>query len=263
MIEQESSARGRLVVENVTKRYGDLLALDDISFTVEPGRFVSIVGPSGCGKSTLLEIVAALRTATAGRVLFDGEEVTRSSTDMGMVFQEESTLPWRTVLANVAFPLQIAGMGKEERTQRSLETLHLVGLSDFKDAYPYQLSGGMRQRVSIARMLVTRPRLLLMDEPFGALDEQTRLALGLELLRVVGETGASVLFITHSIQEAILLSDTVLVMSGRPGTIAMYEEVPLDRPRQLDDLGIESVARLTKEIWLSLETEVNRALESM
>lgn len=264
-------------------RQGQVTALDSVSMKVEAGETLGVVGESGCGKSITALSIMGLVPSPPGRVAggairLAGENLVGASdsrlrrmrgSEIAMIFQEPMTSlnPVFTVGQQIAEAIMLhQPVGRDQALRDAVALLDRVGIPspDIRARdYPHQLSGGMRQRVSIARMLVTRPRLLLMDEPFGALDEQTRLALGLELLRVVAETGASVLFITHSIQEAILLSDTVLVMTGRPGRIAMYEEVPLDRPRHLDDLGIESVARLTKEIWQSLETEVNRALEAM
>lgn len=249
-----------LSIEGLSKRYGDLAAVHDVSLDVEPGSFVSIVGPSGCGKTTVLEIAAGLRSADAGTIRVDGQPVREPHPHLGIVFQEESLFPWRTVERNVEFPLEMAGKSKSERRAAGKEALGLVGLLPFRSHYPRQLSGGMRQRVAVARALVTRPRLLLLDEPFGALDEQTRLFLGFELLRVVGETGAAALLVTHSIQEAVILSDEVVVMTARPGAVKSRFVVDLPRPRTPDVLALERTGQLVSAIWGDLRGEASRAM---
>ncbi len=200
---------------------GDVMALDGIELTVAEGEFVSLIGPSGCGKSTLLRLIADLDTATSGTVEVFGKPADRARRDQdyGIAFQQAGLLPWRTVAANIALPLELHGVGTAERKQRVAMLADLVGLSDFADRHPDQLSGGMQQRVAIARALAERPRLLLMDEPFGALDEMTRERMQAELSRIAAETGAAVVFVTHSIPEAVFLSDRVVVMSPRPGRI--------------------------------------------
>lgn len=195
-------------------------AVHDVSFTVEEGRFVTIVGPSGCGKSTLLLMLAGLEPASAGECLIDGEPISGPQPHkIGLVFQEPTLLPWLDAAENIEFPLSLAGESRNARRQRAHELLKLVGLEAFSGHYPHQLSGGMKQRVAIARGLARNPNILLMDEPFAALDEQNRMRMGEELLRIWNETGKSIVFITHSLNEAIYLSDTVLVMSVRPGRI--------------------------------------------
>src|SRR6187551_3591858 len=200
---------------------GDVVALTGVELTVEAGEFVSLIGPSGCGKSTLLRLIADLDTASAGELAIFGKPArqARLDQDYGIAFQQAGLLPWRTVAGNIALPLELHGMKKPARAARVAELAELVGLSDFIDRYPDQLSGGMQQRVAIARALAEQPRLLLMDEPFGALDEMTRERLQSELTRITGETGAAVVFVTHSIPEAVFLSDRVVVMSPRPGRI--------------------------------------------
>ncbi len=210
-------------VDNVSKTYGNgTVALEEVSLEVAAGEFVSLVGPSGCGKSTLLRLVAGLGEVTAGEVTV-GRIAVRGrapkATELGFVFQDATLLPWRTVEANVALPLELAGTRKRARLAAAREGLALVGLADVAGAYPNELSGGMQMRVSIARALVTRPDLLLMDEPFGALDEITRQRLNDELLELRARTGATVLFVTHNVFEAVYLSDRILVMSARPGRI--------------------------------------------
>jgi NitT/TauT family transport system ATP-binding protein len=200
---------------------GDVVALTGVELTVEAGEFVSLIGPSGCGKSTLLRLIADLDSASAGELQIFGKPAhqARLDQDYGIAFQQAGLLPWRTVASNIALPLELHGMSRADRTTRVAELAALVGLSDFVDRYPDQLSGGMQQRVAIARALAEQPRLLLMDEPFGALDEMTREYLQAELTRITAETGAAVVFVTHSIPEAVFLSDRVVVMSPRPGRI--------------------------------------------
>jgi len=200
---------------------GDVVALTGVELTVAPGEFVSLIGPSGCGKSTLLRLIADLDDATSGDLTIFGKPArqARIDQDYGIAFQQAGLLPWRTVAANIALPLELHGVAKAARAARVAELAELVGLTDFIDRYPDQLSGGMQQRVAIARALAEQPRLLLMDEPFGALDEMTREYLQGELTRIAAETGAAVVFVTHSIPEAVFLSDRVVVMSPRPGRI--------------------------------------------
>jgi NitT/TauT family transport system ATP-binding protein len=214
----------------VEKRFGDVHALDGIDLEVGAGEFVSLIGPSGCGKSTLLRIVADLEHPTGGTALVGGKtpQQARLDQDYGIAFQQAGLLEWRSVAENVELPLHVHGVGKADRRARAAELLELVGLHEFAGSRPSELSGGMQQRVAIARALAPSPRLLLMDEPFGALDEMTRERMQAELLRIIGETGAAVLFVTHSIPEAVVLSDRVVVMSPRPGRIT--EIVPGRRP---------------------------------
>ena len=218
-------------VENVGKVYSNgTAALESVSLEVAAGEFVSLVGPSGSGKSTLLRLVAGLDEPTGGNISVGGMDVKKRAPGaaVGFVFQDATLLPWRTVEANVALPLELAGTRRRARLAAARESLALVGLGDFAGAYPSELSGGMQMRVSVARSLVTRPRLLLMDEPFGALDDITRGRLGGELLTLRARTGATVLFVTHNVFEAVHLSDRILVMSPRPGRIT--KEVRVDAP---------------------------------
>ena len=225
----------RGVHKTFTVRRGSVEALEGIDLTVAPGEFVSLIGPSGCGKSTLLRIIADLLTPTSGTVEIGGKTAQRARLDQdyGFAFQQAGLLDWRTVRANVELPLELHGVDRAARKARALELLELVGLSDFAAHRPPQLSGGMQQRVAIARALAERPTLLLMDEPFGALDEMTRERMQAELVRIAGETTAAVVFVTHSIPEAVFLSDRVVVMSPRPGRIA--EIVPVDLGDRTDD----------------------------
>ena len=227
-------------VENVTRVFegsgGQVVALDDVSLTVQAGEFVSLIGPSGCGKSTLLRLVADLDTPTTGTVEVFGRPArqARLSREYGIAFQQAGLLPWRTVRANIELPLALSGSGRGARRERVDHLLHLVGLSDFAGHFPDQLSGGMQQRVAIARALAEEPSLLLMDEPFGALDEMTREHLQSQLLQICAQTRAAVVFVTHSIPEAVFLSDTVVVMSPRPGRIQQIVPVRLDRGDLVD-----------------------------
>ena len=210
----------------------EVISIDDASFTVADGEFVSIIGPSGCGKTTLLRIVAGLETQTSGDVLVNGEPVQGPSPKRGMVFQEYSLFPWKSVIDNVAFGLRMQGIGKQEAREKAREYLDLVGLSEFAASYPNALSGGMKQRVAIARALANDPDVLLMDEPFGALDAQTRNTLQNELLRICKEEKLTVIFVTHSVDEAVYLSDKIIILSARPATVA--KEIPIDLPKPRD-----------------------------
>jgi len=220
------------------RRGDDVRALEDVQLTVSQGEFVSLIGPSGCGKSTLLRIIADLDAPTAGSVTVFGKSAqqARLDQDYGIAFQQAGLLPWRSVADNVALPLELHGTGSRARKDRVAELLELVGLGDFARAYPDELSGGMQQRVAIARALAESPRLLLMDEPFGALDEITRERMQGELVRICAETGAAVVFVTHSIPEAVFLSDRVVVMTPRPGRIIdIVDSGPGDDGRRDDD----------------------------
>jgi NitT/TauT family transport system ATP-binding protein len=253
-----------LSVENVVKRFvtadGALTAVDDVSFTLREGEFVSIIGPSGCGKSTLFNVIGGLISGFDGRVTISGEDVLGPHPAIGMVFQEESTFPWRTVLDNVAFPLEIRGVAKAERIAAARRFIALVGLEGFERRYPAELSGGMRQRVSIARTLVAEPKILLMDEPFGALDEQTRLLLGDKVLGIQQALKQTTLLITHSITEAVQLSDRILVMTYRPGRVKRIVAIDLPRPRSLDVLSSEAFGRYVADIWNDLRDEASRGM---
>lgn len=257
-----------LEIDDVSKTYnpnqpdGGVEAVREVSFDVDEGEFLSIVGPTGCGKSTLLKMVAGLIDPTSGSIRIEGAAVTDPSDDVGVVFQEDSTFPWRSTIENVEFGLEMRGVDKTERRERSREIIDLVGLGGFEDAYPNELSGGMRQRVAIGRTLAMNPEIMLMDEPFGALDEQTRLILGEELLRICRETGQTTLFITHSLTEAVHLSDRVLVMSARPGRIKRMVTVDIDRPRESDVVTTDRFNRIVDQIWEELRTEAEKGLEA-
>ena len=229
------SASRAVAIQGLSKRFerGNVLALDTIDLDVAPGEFVSLIGPSGCGKSTLLRIVGDLIQPTQGEVLVNGKDAhqARLDRDYGIVFQDAVLYDWRTVARNIALPLEMAGWDRRRRSARVAEMLELVELTGFGDHHPWQLSGGMQQRVSIARALSFSPALLLMDEPFGALDEMTRERMNGELLRIWQELGATVVFVTHSIAESVFLSTRVVVMSARPGRIAGIVEIDLPQPR--------------------------------
>ena len=210
---------------------GMVEALRDINLEVPDKEFLCFIGPSGCGKTTLLRIIAGLDQPTTGEVLLDGRVIRAPDPRQGMVFQEYSLFPWRTIINNVAFGLEIKGIPKDERHKIARNYLKLVGLHEFEQSYPYELSGGMRQRVAIARALANDPEVLLMDEPFGSVDAQTRNLLQGELLRIWGETRKTILFITHSIDEAVYLADRVVVLSARPGKIREILSIDLERPR--------------------------------
>ena len=227
---------------------GSVMALRDVNLDVRPGEFLSFVGPSGCGKSTLLNIIAGLLPATHGEIRFKGQPISEPSRDIGMMFQTSVLFPWRTILQNVLMPVEIFGWDKKEYTPKALELLEAVGLGSFVKAYPAQLSGGMQQRASLARVLLYDPEVLLLDEPFGALDEFTRENMNLELLKIWTETGKTVIFVTHNINEAVFLSDRVVVMTPRPGEVARVVDVDLPRPRRLEVMKNQRFAELVFEI---------------
>ena len=251
----ETAATGlsHIEIANLSMRYrtksGDeVLALDDVSLGIRPKEFLCIVGTSGCGKTTLLRIIAGLVRQTAGSVSLHGQAITGPSANVGIVFQGPVLMPWRTVLENVMVPAVVLGLDRRLCERRALDLLALVGLADFGNKYPKELSGGMQQRVSIARALVHQPSLLLMDEPFGALDAMTRETMNLELQRIVKDAGTTVLFITHSIQEAVFLGDRVAVMTPRPGRITAMLDVDLDHPRDLDAISTQRFGAYVREI---------------
>lgn len=238
-----------------------LLALDDINLSVAPGEFVSIVGPSGCGKSTLLLSIAGLLKLTSGRITLDGVPLSGPGLDRGVVFQEAGLLPWRTVSANVELGLEAKKIGKSERRRIAKHYLEMVGLGEFLNSHPRQLSGGMKQRVGLARALAINPEVLLMDEPFAALDAQTRDRIGQSLLEIWAQEKKTVLFVTHSIDEAIYLSDRIFVMTFRPGTVRAIIEVDLPRPRDERVRNSAEFAKYRTRVWEELAEEVARSEE--
>jgi NitT/TauT family transport system ATP-binding protein len=261
-----TAARPLLQVDSLVKVFdtpeGALTAVDRVSFTVAQRELVSLIGPSGCGKSTVFNIIGGLVPMTGGRVLVDGEAVSGPHAAIGMVFQEESTFPWRSVLDNVAFPLEVQGMRRQARIERAMHFIEIVGLGGFERRYPSELSGGMRQRVSIARALGFGPKILLMDEPFASLDEQTRLLLGDKVLEIQQQLHQTILLITHNITEAVQLSDRIMVMSYRPGRIKRTVEIDLPRPRTSEIVSSDAFGRYVAEIWGDLREEASRGMRA-
>jgi NitT/TauT family transport system ATP-binding protein len=253
-----------LVAEDIIVRFdtpeGPLTAVDNVSFEVKQGEFLSVIGPSGCGKSTLFNVIGGLLSSHEGIVSVAGETISGPHKSIGMVFQEESTFPWRTVTDNVAFPLELVGMPKAKRVERARHFISLVGLDGFENRYPGELSGGMRQRVSLARTLASEPKILLMDEPFAALDEQTRLLLGDKVLQIQQQLKQTTLLITHNITEAVQMSDRILVMTYRPGKLKRVVEINLPRPRTSEIVGSEAFGRYVAQIWNDLREEANRGM---
>ena len=246
-----------MIYEQRGKRFE---ALRDISLQVDAGEFISIVGASGCGKTTLLRIADGLTKPTRGEVTVDGREVTGPGPDRGFVFQQDALFPWRTVLDNVIFGLEVQGRKKAESRARADGLLRLVGLAGFEQHFPHELSGGMRQRANLARALTIDPDVLLMDEPFASLDAQTREIMQAELLRIWRSNKKTVLFVTHQIDEAVFLADRVLVMTSRPGQIKAVLDVDIPRPRDLSVKRTPRFLELVDEIWKMIEEEVKAAL---
>jgi len=229
-------------------------ALADVNLDIQDQEFICMVGPSGCGKTTLLRIIAGLETPTAGEVTVDGNAVIGPDPKRGMVFQEYSLFPWRRVIDNVAFGLEMKGVGKEERRKTADHYIDMVGLSQFRNAYPFELSGGMRQRVAIARALANDPDVLLMDEPFGALDAQTRNRMQRELLSLWAGTKQTIVFVTHSVDEAVYLADRIVVLSQRPGTVREIISIPWSRPRDRTSAEFAEVRRRVLDMINETET---------
>jgi NitT/TauT family transport system ATP-binding protein len=252
----------RVRVEGVEKSFTDrqgrtVQALQDVTLAVEAGEFVTVLGPSGCGKSTLLHVVAGLTPPTRGRVVFEG--VPEGTAATAVVFQEHALFPWRTVVGNVVFGLEVRGLAAAARAARARRLLELVGLQGFEDRYPHQLSGGMRQRVAIARALAIEPALLLMDEPFSALDAQSRSLMQLELMALWERTRTSILYVTHQIQEAVLLGDHVVVMTRRPGRILTVRRIDLPRPRDERTMVTPAFLALVDECWQLIKKDAQAA----
>jgi len=250
----------KLAISGLGKRFDALEALRGIDLAVERGEFISVVGPSGCGKTTFLRIVAGLEAATAGQVLIDGKPVTKPGGDRGFVFQSDNLLPWRTVFDNAMIGPEVAGRAGAVEKQRTLDLLKLVGLGGFERYHPRQLSGGMRQRVNLARALAIDPDILLMDEPFSALDAQTREIMQTELLRIWEQGRKTVLFVTHQIDEAVFLSDRVLVFARRPGRLQETVNVTLPRPRALPVKRTPEFVRYVDHIWRLIEDDVRASV---
>lgn len=248
-------ARDKAVIielAGVAKTYrsgnGEVPSLRPIDFSIGEGEFIAVVGPSGCGKSTLLKMIAGLLPPSAGEIRIEGAKVLKPNRNVGIVFQNALLLPWRTVLGNVMLPIDMKRLPKRDYRERARQLLQMTGLAGFEWKMPWQLSGGMQQRAAICRALIHDPKIMLMDEPFGALDAMTRERMNLELQRIQGETGKTVLLITHSIPEAVFLADRVLVMSERPGSIAAVYDVPLPRPRTLEAMSDPIFVNLTQAV---------------
>lgn len=254
----------KIVARNLRKAFAikrtgqPVVALTDFELAVRAGEFVCIVGPSGCGKSTFLQLVAGLEEPSAGEVLLDGREVKGPGADRGMVFQSHALFAWRTVLENIEFGLEVKGLPRGERRQLATQYAHMVHLHGFEHSYPHELSGGMRQRVGIARALVNKPEILLLDEPFGALDAQTREVMQRELLEIWARTGVTIIFVTHSVQEAVFLGDRVVVVTARPGRVKEEVRVDLQHPR---DVTSPVFGELMRPVYGALREEVMKALE--
>jgi len=252
--------KGAVEVRGVNKSFprhqggGELRVLNDVSFSLDAGTFICLVGPSGCGKSTLLRIIDGLIPPDSGEVLIGGEKVREPSLDRGFVFQQFNLLPWRTVLGNVEFGLENLGVKKQERRRRAHEVIKLVDLEGFETYYPSQLSGGMQQRVGLARAIAVEPTILLMDEPFGSVDDQTRMLLQDELLKIWEQAQKTVIFVTHDIEEALYLGDKIVVMRARPSRITRILEVPFGRPRTDEIRGTPEMGHLKQEIWEELKS---------
>lgn len=251
-----------IILDEATKRFptssgGVHTAVRDLTLTVRAGEFVAVVGPTGCGKSTMLSLVSGLEPASSGRVLVRDEPVRGIPYGVGYMFQSDAVMPWRTVLDNVAAGPRYRGETKKAAREKARDWVQRVGLGGFEGYYPHQLSGGMRKRVALAQTLVTSPAILLMDEPFSALDVQTRSLMQDELLRLWSGTSAAVIFVTHDLEEAIALADRVVVMTASPATVKDVFEVPLDRPRAVEELRLtEEFLKIHKEVWQSLREEV-------
>jgi len=260
---RQTEPRGAAIeLRDVTKRFrtpsGDIYtALTDFTLTVGAGEFVSIVGPTGCGKSTTLSLISGLAPASGGEVRVMGKPVTTIGRELGYVFQGDVLFPWKSVLGNVVAGLRFRGIAKKEATERAREWVAKVGLSGFEDHYPHQLSGGMRKRTALAQSLITSPEIILMDEPFSALDVQTRALMEDELLELWSSTSASVVFVTHDLEEAIALSDRVCVMTAGPGTVKGVYTIDLPRPRHVAEIRFEPrFVELYRDIWENLRDEV-------
>ena len=250
----------KLDISGLGKRFGELEALRNINVGVDRGEFIALVGPSGCGKTTFLRMVAGLEPVTSGKIMLDGQPLSGPGPNRGFVFQNDSLLPWRTVLGNALIGPEVGGqLGAEER-QRTLELLKLVGLGGFEHYYPRQLSGGMRQRVNLARALAIDPDVLLMDEPFASLDAQTREIMQTELLRIWEQGRKTVLFVTHQIDEAVFLADRVLVLARRPGRLQESVRIDLPRPRRLDIKRKPEFVHYVDHIWRLIEDDVRASV---
>jgi len=256
----------KITLKNISKVFTrderDVQALIDINIDVKEGEFLSIVGPSGCGKSTLLNIIAGLLRPTTGEISLDGQLLTGINTKIGYITQKDNLLPWRTTRENIEIGLELRSVSRSERKSQAIELIDRVGLAGFEDHFPNELSGGMRKRASLARTLIYNPDVLLMDEPFSAVDAQTRLILENQLLELWSGTGNTIIFVTHDLEEAISLSDRVIVFSARPGTAKAVDSIPLARPRDTIKIRFnEDFIKIYERIWKDLEEEVGKAEE--
>ncbi|APM38938.1 ABC transporter ATP-binding protein [Clostridium kluyveri] len=264
----------KIQAENIEKRFpikanqriyansnkiGEIQVLKDLNLSIKKGEFITIVGPSGCGKSVFLDMVGGLTKMSSGNVFLDGKKVNGSDPQVGYVFQQYALLPWRTAISNIEYPLEIRGIEPAKRKEKAKKLISLIGLNGFDKWLPYQLSGGMQQRVAIARSLSTDPEVLLMDEPFAALDAQTRELLQEELLRIWEGIRNTVIFVTHSIEEAIFLADRVVVMTARPGRVKHIIDIHLSRPRGENTRASKEFGAYRHKIWAALKDEVNKA----
>jgi NitT/TauT family transport system ATP-binding protein len=263
--DERAIAMAAIELRSVTKKFatadgGTFTALKDISFTVEDGQFCAVVGPTGCGKSTTLTLISGLESPSAGEAFVDGKAVSGIDTGTGFVFQQDAIFPWKSVLDNVSAGPLFRGMDKADARAQANDWIRRVGLSGFEDRYPHQLSGGMRKRVALAQTLINRPRVLLMDEPFGALDVQTRSIMSTELLNLWDQTKPAVVFVTHDLEEAIALADKVIVLTAGPGTVKAEFHIDLPRPRVVQEIRFDPRFVATYErIWEALRDEVQEA----
>ena len=261
----ETSA-AKLVVQNLRKSFrsqrseGSIQVFEGISFAVQPSEFISLVGPSGCGKTTFLRILDGLIPHDDGEILLDGKTIIKPGPDKGFVFQDSSLLPWRTVMDNIILGLELQGAGKREARKKAERYIALVGLAGFEHHYPHELSGGMQQRVNLARALIVDPQVLLMDEPFASLDAQTREIMQAELLKMWNQTKKTVIFVTHQIEEAIYLSDRVVVFSARPASIREIVKVGIPRPRSLSVKRSKEFLDLADHVWGIIQEEVLKSM---
>lgn len=252
--------REKIKIQNIEKTFesgNKVVALKDVNLNIKENEFAVILGPSGCGKSTLLYLLAGFEKPTSGKILLDGKKIKKPGPDRGFVFQDFALYPWKTVLKNITFGLELKGVSKQEATKQSMEYIKMVGLEGFEHAYPHTLSGGMKQRVGIARALAYHPEVLLMDEPFGALDAQTRKQMQIELEKIWEKTKKTVAFVTHSVIEAVYLADKVFVMTARPGKVKGIVEVNLPRPRNYTD---KDFLKVRAKILGILESEVEKSM---
>jgi NitT/TauT family transport system ATP-binding protein len=249
-------------LNRVSKHFGSLQALNDVSLSVNEGEFIVIVGASGCGKTTLLNLIAGFDQPTSGQVLLKGNPVTEITPATGMVFQQYALFPWLNVLDNIAYGLKMKGVAKAQRHERARQHLEMVGLRGFEYAYPKVLSGGMRQRVSIARVLANDPAVMLLDEPFAALDAMTRQVLQEQLVHIYEKSRKTIIFITHSIDEALLLSSRIVIMTARPGCVAHDIANDLPHPRNADVQLSDRYIKLKQQIWGTVQAEVVRSMEA-